>query len=712
MKYLLATLACIASIILHAQAYSAVSTEDLLDSASASYQKSEIGKTGILLSEIVTRLDSSSPKEQWFTYYRILGSNSFEMSNIPEAQLALKKAFKLARQLQDSFKIAKTSSEIANTYILTGEFQKALDQYNIALQYYPAKDDSYNSTLMNMSQAYRGLNEYNKALSQLMKSRKIYSQSGDYQNLAISENNIGEIYRVNIKDHKKAQSHYHRAAAANLKVNNKAGLAQNYHNLSSLFLDKAQPDSALFYAQLSKKLKEETGDEGGLASANHNLGSVYYLMGEYAKAIEYFTKSLEQSKKFQLMEGFYHNNIRLGQVYFELKEYQKSKEYLQQALNIAKQAGQLDLMADVYNALYEVYKKQGNSTQALHYFEKAQTLSDSIAVIQSDQHLAELHTRYEADLAEAENLVLREKNNLQEVEYQNQRMLLYLSAASSLLLLIVGVLLVRSLKQRNQALAGEKRSNAELARQYQKIKESEEKLEQANTLKNKILSVLGHDLRSPLNSISGLLSIIEMSDEISPEELKELLSDLKKEMDVSLATLEEILAWARLQMDEKGKMLQEINAAAFMEDILAIYEPQIRAKELTINVQANPETSLWADRNQMRSIMGNLFSNAIKFSPENEAITIHFEEKDNHSKITLTDRGRGISAEVLKNLNQRNVLISENGTSGERGTGIGLRIVKDFIEDHNGTLHFAVNEFGGTTVTVLIPKAEAEVFTY
>lgn len=687
--------------------YPNLSLEQLLDSASLLQENLQLQKVKGLLQEASNRLDKDSPKELWYMYYETNGSNLFELRNIPEAKKSFENALSIAKQLEDSTRIGVAYTHIANAENISSNYKAAIELFEKGISYLTKNDEvKYNSTLMNMSNAYSGLNEFEKALSALVEAKNYFTRKEDLNKIGSIENNLGEIYRINIKDYKNARIHYRWAIDANEKANNLPGLAKNYHNLAASYLDENNADSAIFYLKKSINLKEEYGDEGAMASANYLLGSTYVKSGQYEKAIEYYNLSMEQCKRNGLEQGIFHNYISLGETYFGLKNYTKSEEMLLASLSIGEAAGQLSMLESVYTGLYEVNKAAEDYKDALHYLEKKQSVIDSIHQIQEKQNFAELRTHYETDLAEAENKFLREQEIVQNQKLSLQQKLLYISVSSIVLLLLVGMWVVKSLKQRNTAYRKEKESSDALAEQYQKLKKSEAELAESNDLKNKILSVLGHDLRSPLAGISSLLSTMSAA-EITREELQDIVGHLKKEVDVSLTTLHEILAWARLQMNEMTKQTQKIDATELLNEVLSIYEPNIRAKLLDVQVDVTPKTELWADYNQMRSICGNLLSNAIKFTPSKGNITIAVKEEPDFTEITFCDSGLGIPENVLENLNNRGGLISNQGTSGESGTGIGLRIVTDFVDAHNGKLHFNNNTDVGTTVSVRIPTSKS-----
>lgn len=560
----------------------------------------------------------------------------------------------------------------------------------------------YYSTKLNMSQAYSGVNQYHEALNTLTAATEYYKKSKNFTDLAVAENNIGEIYRSHINDATKAKLHYRRAIAANKQMQNLQGLAQNYHNMAALFLDLNQPDSAVEPAFMSEKLRTEIGDSSSLVFSNYLLGSLYKAKEDYPKAISYYNTSLNLSRKNQLLMGVYHNSIDLGQVYFLLGDYKQSMEYLQQALELAETAGEIKLSETAYTGLYEVSKNKKDYAKAIEYLEKKVQITDSIQTLKAEQNIAELRTKFETDLKEAENSALKTKEKITSQKLELSNRLLFLAALSILILLGAGVVMMKLLKER-------KRANEKLADQYIKLKEQEEKVQESNDFKNKILSVLGHDLRTPLSAVSTLLNTMSAV-QLSKEELQELLPHLSKEVDISLETLQQILAWSRLEMDEMNLKLENLDAKDLLKEIVDTYEVNIRTKALKIDLEVQSGLVINADKNQLRSIISNLLSNAIKFSPTGDTIRINaFQKNDKHPAVVeVIDNGRGISEAVISNLNDRESVMTSKGTSGEKGTGIGLRIAQDFARAHNGQIKFERMNPKGTKASLLIQSVVQE----
>lgn len=675
----------------------------LLDSVDIMQEEGRYNEVQELLPKLKPLLAGDTDRSLVRHYHFTLGYYFFQTRQIPKALEHLSKAKKLLGQDADSNTYSAIYSALGNVYTVSGDGNKALAYFDEALNFIgPSENLRKSGILLNKANVFSQLNRYQEALKNLQQAKKIFTETNSYRYLALVENNIGELYRQRLAEYEKAKQHYYKAIVANKKANHPSGLAQNYHNLANAHL-YTSVDSALYYAEKSLALKQELGDVGGQTSALHLMGSVYQKMDDLEEAKSYYLKSLEQSKEFGLTQGVYYNNTGLAKIHMAEKNFQKARQNIEEAKAISDQLGDLELNIETCQLYYQLYKKQQLFKEALAQLESCDALSDSLQDILADRTLAETRALYETDLTEQENEFLKQKDKAAQEKMSSQRIFLFVVIAITILLIALSAWLLRINKQRNDALREVNESKAAIQKQYQKEKEQQEELKRTNDLKNKILSVLGHDLRSPLASISGILSSVTAS-AISQDELHGFLTLLKKETDLSLKTLQEILTWARMQMNEFNLKYQEIIPHKIMSDVLALYETSIRSKNIKVKHHSDGEVKIWADLNQLRSIMGNILSNAIKFSPQNSTVEISFSEDEKNSIIEVRDHGQGILNEVLANLNSRKTLISQEGTKGESGLGVGLRIVQDFVDAHQGQMLFAQADGGGTCVQVTLPK--------
>ncbi|WP_188440333.1 tetratricopeptide repeat-containing sensor histidine kinase [Planktosalinus lacus] len=681
-------------------------TLQLIDSANAATDEGDYKKSKNLLSLAKASIDSSSSTGLLYKYYVTLGSLSFSTHQIEEAQNAYLKAIEMARKNKDTSGLVTAYSGKANTLLINNKFKKALVYQQEALDLLKSeKSKVYYGLLSNMSIAFKQAQDFDNSLDALLEVRDYFIKQDDKKSIAIVENNLGELYRENFQDYETALEHYHRAIKLNKAINDDRQLAQNYHNMSLTFNNLKQQDSAYFYIQKALEIKTESGDVGGLASSYYALGSIELENSEFDKAITSFQRSVEISEEYKITPGLYHSNMGIADAYLAKGNKAEALNYYKKVEEVSKLVDSYEMKAGIAKNLLEFYKTEQDYENAFLYSEKLQEIQDSISSIKSNDRLDELRVQYESSLAETENQVLKERERAQKQKIDMQNVFLIVSGIALVGFAILIIVLYRSNKLKKTAYKEVHSKTKELEKQYAVVKQREHELNRSLALKDKIFSVLGHDLRTPLANVSNLIDSMSQI-ELNPEEMEFLLKHLKGETTASLKTLENILQWARLQMNENSTKIEQLDEDGIIIEIITNLESHTEAKNIEVKYLNTSTSLLKADENQFRSIANNLIANAIKFSPIDGKIEINFKENDDYFIFTVSDQGEGIKPSIIENLETQDELLSTYGTEGEKGTGIGLRIVKDFINLHEGKLEFSKNEPQGTIVTVSFPKVQ------
>jgi signal transduction histidine kinase len=343
--------------------------------------------------------------------------------------------------------------------------------------------------------------------------------------------------------------------------------------------------------------------------------------------------------------------------------------------------------------------------------EKARSINDSLNSISTNDRIIKLKSEYEKDLTLAENAVLEARQAELDEKVSNQQLLLWLSSFFILSLLVLGLSLWRALSGKADAYRQLEKANETLSHKNNVLAQQEAELSAANQRMNRILAVLGHDLRAPLSSLSSLLEATSAT-EITRQELDYFLKELQKQTDESLNALESVLFWAQSQQKSGGKLkLESIELEPFFEEVIRTYTSGSRSKNIHLRTDITKELALMADRNMLRSMLGNLVSNAIKFTPAGGEISLSANKLDEKIQICVADSGKGMSESQLKQWNQSAAIKSNLGTAGERGTGIGLQLVTDFARLHHAELSFKANEPSGTKACLVFPVNHKQVAT-
>lgn len=225
-----------------------------------------------------------------------------------------------------------------------------------------------------------------------------------------------------------------------------------------------------------------------------------------------------------------------------------------------------------------------------------------------------------------------------------------------------------------------------------------------NDYKDKVVSVIAHDLSSPFSTCKGLLdNIIELPDTTPRETVLFLVQLLHKKFTQINELLAELVLWTRNQLNKMSFQPKEIDVEKELQKVVSICTEQANEKQIHIVFNSTKQLTAIADTNMFDAIARNLLNNAIKFSPEGAEVLIKAENLGGETLISITDFGAGITEEIIKNIETgRNQCVSY-GTKGEKGLGLGLSLSKEFIEKNGGKLKIETKVNSGTTVSFTLP---------
>jgi PAS domain S-box-containing protein len=238
----------------------------------------------------------------------------------------------------------------------------------------------------------------------------------------------------------------------------------------------------------------------------------------------------------------------------------------------------------------------------------------------------------------------------------------------------------------------------------QVLKTSEENLRNLNTTKDRIISIIGHDLKTPLNNIIGFSSLIEKNPKKYPfEKILEFNSIIYQSANSLSTLLNNLLFWAREQSQQLKRSPKKHNMYAIINDCISFLQQVADKKEISFENKAPSRISVFADEEMIKTVIRNLLSNAIKFSANKQFIKITAEKRGGSVVIGIHDKGIGIKQEKIGGLFEINNEKSTQGTDGEKGTGLGLLICKDFVEKNNGKI-WVESEWGkGSDFYIMLP---------
>ncbi|WP_373720161.1 hybrid sensor histidine kinase/response regulator [Bacteroides heparinolyticus] len=232
-----------------------------------------------------------------------------------------------------------------------------------------------------------------------------------------------------------------------------------------------------------------------------------------------------------------------------------------------------------------------------------------------------------------------------------------------------------------------------------------EELQRTIAGRDKLYSVIAHDLRSPMGSIKMVLNmlILNLPAEKIGEEMYELLIMANQTTEDVFSLLDNLLKWTKSQIGKLNVVYQDVNLVELTDSVIDIFNMVAKLKKITIKETKSDKIMVNADIDMLKTVVRNLLSNAIKFSKENSEVLVTIKEEDDMAVVSVQDYGCGISEEGQKKLLHTDTHFSTFGTNNEEGSGLGLLLCKDFVMKNGGKLWFTSKEKEGSTFSFSIP---------
>jgi len=258
----------------------------------------------------------------------------------------------------------------------------------------------------------------------------------------------------------------------------------------------------------------------------------------------------------------------------------------------------------------------------------------------------------------------------------------------------------RSLHKQNLEIEQQKKVIAEKAR---KLTVQTKELTELNNLKNKLFSIISHDLKMPMYALRNLFSNVQQQS-LPAEELKEMIPDVVHDLNYTISLMENLLQWAKCQMQADIVRTESLDIAELIDGVVHLLRPQAENKKIKIENQSTDSLYILGDRDMINLVLRNLLSNAIKFTPEAGRISVGCKEGGSFVEVYVKDTGAGMGRETIEKINQNNYY-STKGTASESGTGLGLMLCKEFLTKNGGHLHINSKPGEGSVFSFIMPRA-------
>ncbi len=672
----------------------------ILASFSLAFADSEIG-------DLEKRLENSDMDEKIIILNRLAELYSSKDANrsIDYATRALE----LAKPQQNRRQIARAFNTIGLAHIHAGKTQYSIEFFKKALQLNKYLEDYLElaKTYNNIGMAHRYTSNYHAALNYHLEALGYSQRASAIEQIVASYNNAGIIFR-NINMNEKALDFYTTALNLSQNHNYRKGIALSYNNLGSFYWYIDQNEKALNYYELAKKEYWEIDSVGdGVAGSYNNIANVYRTLGEYDKALELYKKSLNMSTDNSDRNLMAVTMKNIGICYKLKKEYVSALDFLRNALGEATKASLNKYILDTYYELSDLYSILGNSDKALEYYKLYSVRKDSLFNQYTTSVVAELSFKYDIDTKKKQIEELIADNKSSETTRN------YMIVIVVLVFVLTGVLLSknRASKKANDKLT---KQNETISKQKDELdmllldlKKSEEALKVANNSKDKLFSVIGHDLKNPMQVILSSSSLaLEHFKHENWEKSKNHLHKITKNTHISLELLNNLLTWARSQSQGISVVPNEVSIESVVTPLYDMIEEMRNRKEINVTLNVDQSAKVFADVNMLSTVLRNLLNNAMKFTNRKGNITLTAYNEDHNAYIKIKDDGVGMNESMKDRLFDLGRSQTMPGTEDEKGTGLGLILCKEFIDKNHGQILVESKLNFGTEFTIILPAKD------
>jgi signal transduction histidine kinase len=483
--------------------------------------------------------------------------------------------------------------------------------------------------------------DYEKAHSYFLDSVKLAEEMQDDKSLAFGLNNIG-IILFRLKKYEKALDYYKKSLDIKLKHDNKASISTTYNNMGLIYHNLKDYDEALKYFKKSLKIDKEIDNRHAICRELNNIGLVWKFKKDPKKSLKSFQDSYKESKNIKYKKGMASALSNIASHHLAAGNYDKALEKAFEGKELAKEIHSSNHIIHFYTTILEAYEKKKDYKNAVKYYKKYTVLKDKIISEESHNKIVEMQIKYESEKKERESQVYRIKS---------------------------------------------------------------EELSLINAKKDKFFRIIHHDLLNPFTAMHSTATFLsKYYDKFDDAKRKNYVYMILGSSQRLIKLMDNLFEWVKTQSGEIEYQPEMVDLKEITEHNLELLANNINSKNIKVSVKLCKNCFVDADRNMTDTIVRNLIANAIKFTFDEGEIRISSKCASKKISFSVEDNGMGIDGENMSKLFDVSQTFTTPGTNDEKGTGLGLILVKEFLDLNKGKISVESEPGKGTKFTVEFPK--------
>jgi len=572
--------------------------------------------------------------------------------------------------MEESDKIYRNNTQLALSYLHKGE---------ILLKDNP-NDSLLAAVEMRIGSVYYLMGDYGESVHYYSKSLAGFKKVNDRLNIGRCYNGLGLIQQ-GIDRHRQAIV-YFQSYLSYIDQDPSAA----YLNLGISYLDLNEIDKAEYYFKESYKYGSNSSIIGMRLAPRNRLAQIQYLKHNFKDAISQYEEVIEmvEDDNWELSFAL----AGLAETYIEINDLNKALLCAKKSYQAAKKVDALWDLERITALLAQIHELNYDYKKAYNFSVENRRLKDSLFNKEQSQIIAVM----QLDKKEADNETLTLENQIVENNLFVNQMLTILIVIVLMITLFFVFKFRKIIKEKEQLNLALAQKNVQLT-----------KIDKG---KNKLFSIVSHDLRSPIASLTQIMDLL-LQNAFSEKEKEEVYSSMRTQLDNTSRMLNNLLIWASTQLNGTKVNFTEIEMITEMTEILNVYKISSQTKGISIKHNINQEPlTIKVDKVQLHVILHNLLSNALKYTAKEKNISVSYKVTEKEIELHIFNEGKPISLDKIDHILGQNVPVTSlKGTDGEFGTGLGLYLIKKYVQLNQAKFSIQPIEEKGTLVILSFKKS-------
>jgi signal transduction histidine kinase/tetratricopeptide (TPR) repeat protein len=630
----------------------------------------------------------------------------YRFANPDSTLLYCKEAIALGEKLALGLGVARPYNFAGVAYQYKGDKLNAYQYFSKALDIATNQIDSIQiaHAKNNLGRLFFDQGLLQRAYPYFVEALKLFELMNDSSGMAYAYQSIANLYRVQ-KDYVQAEANYLKALAIRIREHDTRNIQSAFTYLGRLYQEAGDLKKSTQYLLKADSASQVIKDKINQAEVKTFIAENYFLENKLQDAQRVFLEAFDLIKKLKNIRLLPRCHNLYGQILLGKDSVLEAKAQFETALFWAKSIKELESQMEAYLYLSQVAKRLSNKELELTNYNLYLIIRDSINDLDVARKVERLQFELRIQKEEQENEALKLAQAKNEAIISAQRAQNIALAVIALALLAAGTVFYYTSKRRQKANLRLERKNNEILKQRQEILNQNTELATTNKLlsdlnheKDTLMSIVAHDLKSPLNRIRGLIEVIRLEGGIDENKMK-LVKMIEDAANGGLYLITDLLDVHEIE-ENTTIHLETVGIATIISRINNTFKGLAQAKEIKLTFNFNETETVYSNAEYLSRILDNLVSNAIKFSKRGSEVVISTHKTENEFKLSVKDNGPGFTQHDRLFIFQKFKRLSARPTGGESSNGLGLAIVKTLADRLKGDIQLDSEPGKGSVFTI------------